>query len=166
MNFTPLNLNLTPVGRLSTNLYPLKQWQPMHKRAHAYHVNMNTVALIPIDTHLILDAIGSFNCSAVIKGIIFDWKNLFDMTWFDFANLSILSSHGSDSQEINNTTVTSDCGTCALFRLTAALTMHHSSHYWTTVPQPFVWASTLNYHRQPSHWWMARAWHCSILNHA
>jgi hypothetical protein len=52
--------------------YSFGRWgklgQPAHERAHAFHFNMALV-LLPIDTWLILDALGcSMNCSAVAEG--------------------------------------------------------------------------------------------------
>ena len=80
--------------------------QRPEERTHAFHVNMNSLNLLPIKTRLILDALGrSLNCSAVAKGLMFNWTNHFDSTWFNFAYLSILSFHGSDGREINNTTI-------------------------------------------------------------
>ena len=129
----------------------------MHERAHAFHVNMNALALLLSDTHLILDALGrSLNCSTVAEGLMFDWKNLFDTKWYDFANLSFLSFHGFDGQELNNTTVTDNPTvllpvqngpvTCVLFRSTAALPTRPLSRYQTTAPQPIA-SSTSSCHR-------------------
>jgi hypothetical protein len=86
-------------------LYPWKAGQRTEERAHAFHVNMNALNLLPIETRLILDALGrSLNCSAVAEGLMFDWTNHFDSNWVDFVNLSILSFHGSDGRERVNTT--------------------------------------------------------------
>ena len=83
--------------------------QRTEERAHTFHVNMNALNLLPIETRLILDALGrSLNCSAVAEGLMFDWTNHFDSNWFDFANLSILSFHGSDGRERVNMTMADD----------------------------------------------------------
>ena len=108
-NLTLLDLVPTQVGRQTVNLYPWKVGQRTEERAHAFHVNMNALNLLPIETRLILDALGrSLNCSAVAEGLMFDWTNHFDSAWFNFANLSILSFHGSDGRPITNTTVAGD----------------------------------------------------------
>ena len=105
-NLTLLELVPTQVGHQTVNLYPWKVGQRPEERAHVFHVNMNSLNLLPIKTRLILDALGrSLNCSAVTKGLMFDWTNHFDLTWFYFAYLSILSFHGSNSRKINNTTI-------------------------------------------------------------
>ena len=96
-NLTLLDLVPTQVGRQTVNLYPWKVGQRTEERAHAFHVNMNALNLLPIDTRLILDALGrSLNCSAVAEGLVFEWTNHFDSTWFNVAYLSILSFHESD----------------------------------------------------------------------
>ncbi len=108
-NLTLLELVPTQVGRQTVNLYPWKVGQRPEERAHAFHVNMNALNLLPIETRLILDALGrSLNCSAVAEGLMFDWTNHFDSSWFNFAYLSILSFHGSDGRPINNTTIAGD----------------------------------------------------------
>ena len=108
-NLTLLELVPTQVGRQTVNLYPWKVGQRPEESAHAFHVNMNALNLLPIETRLILDALGrSLNCSAVAEGLMFDWTNHFDSAWFNFANLSILSFHGSDGCPITNTTVAGD----------------------------------------------------------
>jgi hypothetical protein len=66
----------------------------------------STLELLPVDTRLILDAIGlQLNCSAVVKGLMFDWRNKFDTCWLNFSNLAILSFHDSTGAIINNTTL-------------------------------------------------------------
>ena len=107
MNFAPLDLVTTKVlGQLSANIYPWKPGQPTHEH-HSFHVNMNTLTLLPINASLILDALcPSLNCSAIAKGLMFDWCNLHHTRWFDFANLSILSFHNSAGRKIINMTIT------------------------------------------------------------
>ncbi len=59
-----------------------------------------------INTQIILDMIGTqLNCSAIIDGLIYDWRSNFDEAWFDFRNLAIILFHDSAGAQINNTTV-------------------------------------------------------------
>jgi hypothetical protein len=77
-NLTLLDLVPTQVGCQTVNLYPWKVGQRTEERAHAFHVNMNVLNLLPIETRLILNALGrSLNCSAVAEGLMFDWTNHF-----------------------------------------------------------------------------------------
>ncbi len=48
------------------------------------------------------------NCSAIVAGLIYNWRSTFDEAWFDFRNLAIISFHDSTSVQINNTTVSSN----------------------------------------------------------
>jgi hypothetical protein len=61
---------------------------------------------LPVDTCVILNAISlQLNCSTIVKGFMFDWRNTFNACWHDFANLAILSFHDADGAIIPNTTI-------------------------------------------------------------
>jgi hypothetical protein len=118
MAFVPCDLVTIQVGRLSANVYPKnKPGIPNFERAHAFQVIKSTLEPIPIDTRLIFDVVGmKLNCSAIVKGLMFDWKNAFDMHWFDFANLTILSFHDSKGAIISNTTIANNPGVLLLIQ--------------------------------------------------
>jgi hypothetical protein len=107
MAFIPHDLVTIQVGCLSTNVYPkvkVVSGMPNFECAHAFQVIKSALDPLSITTCLILDAIGlQLNCSAIVKGLIFDWKNAFDTHWFNFANLVILSFHNLVSTIIANT---------------------------------------------------------------
>jgi hypothetical protein len=47
---------------------------PIFECTHAFQVVKSTLEPLPVDTPLILDAIGTqLNCSAIVKGLMFDW---------------------------------------------------------------------------------------------
>jgi hypothetical protein len=95
------------VSCLSTNVYSKAKvvpGMPNFELAHAFQVIKSALDLLLITTCLILDAIGlQLNCSAIVKGLMFDWKSAFDTHWFDFANLAILSFHNLVGMIITNT---------------------------------------------------------------
>ena len=107
MSFVPRDLVSVQVGRLSVSLYPkVETGMPVFERAHAFQVNKSALEPLPIDTRLILDALGAqLNCSAIVDGLMFDWRGLFDSAWYDFNNLTIAGYHGSDGKEIKNCTI-------------------------------------------------------------
>jgi hypothetical protein len=108
MAFVPCDLITIQMGCLSANVYP-KVWPGMSnfERAHTFQVIKSTLEPLPIDTCLVLVAIGlQLNCSMIVKGLMFDWKNAFDACWFNFANLAIISFHDSSDAIIANTAVT------------------------------------------------------------
>ncbi len=80
------------MGHLSANIYPkIKLGIPSFECAHAFQVIKSALEPLSINTCLILDAIGmQLNCSTIVKGLMFDWKNAFDTRWFDFVNLTNL----------------------------------------------------------------------------
>ncbi len=108
MAFVPCDLATIQVGCLSANVYPkVEPGMPNFECAHTFQVIKSSLEPLPINTCLILDVIGlQLNCSAIVKGLMFDWKNAFDTCWFDFVNLGILSFHNSSSAIIANTTIT------------------------------------------------------------
>ncbi len=82
---------------------------PVFERAHMFQVVKSTLKPLPIDTCLILDAIGTqLYCSTIVDGLMFDWQSLFDSAWYNFCNLSIVTFHDSSSAEIKNTTTASN----------------------------------------------------------
>jgi hypothetical protein len=98
MTFVPRELVTIQVGCLTASIYP--------KIHHAFQVVKNAFEPLPIDTCIILYAIGTqLNCSAIVDGLIYDWHSMFDKEWFDFYNLAIILFHDSDGAQINNMTV-------------------------------------------------------------
>jgi len=78
---------------------------PVFQRTHAFQVNKSALEPLPIDTRMILDALGAqLNCSAIVDGLMFDWRSLFDSAWYDFNNLTIVGYHDSAGKEIKNCT--------------------------------------------------------------
>jgi hypothetical protein len=75
---------------------PLKINSGMHvfEHVHAFQVVKSALKPLPVNTRLILDAIGTqLNCSPIVNGLMYDWRSLFDAAWFDFCNLSIILYH-------------------------------------------------------------------------
>ena len=91
MSFVPRDLVTVQVGRLSVSLYPkVETGMPVFEHAHAFQVNKSALEPLPIDTRLILDVLGAqLNCSAIVDGLMLDWRGLFDSAWYDFNNLTI-----------------------------------------------------------------------------
>ena len=110
MAFVPRDLVTIQVGRYSATVYPkVESSMPVYKRAHAFQVARTALEPLPVYTRLILDALGAqLNCSSIVDGLIFDWKNSFDEHWCNFANLTIQSFHNSAGAVINNTTIAAD----------------------------------------------------------
>ncbi len=107
MSFVPPDLIRIHLGCLSANVYPkIKPGMPNFECTHAFQVIKSALKPLPIGTCLIFDVIGmQLNCSAIVEGLLFGWKNVFDMHRFDFANLTILSFHDSKGDIISNRTV-------------------------------------------------------------
>ena len=107
MTFVPRALVVVQVGRLQVSLYPvIEPSMPVFERAHAFQVAKSALETLPIDKRQILDALGAqLNCSAIVDGLMHDWRYLFDSTWFDFNQLTIVSFHNSAGNQINNTTI-------------------------------------------------------------
>jgi hypothetical protein len=79
---------------------------PVFERTHAFHVAKSALKAVPIDTHLLLDTMGTqLNCSTVANGLMHDWRGLFDTAWFNFQILAIASLHDPARTVINNITV-------------------------------------------------------------
>jgi hypothetical protein len=107
MTFVPQELVTIQVGRLSASAYPkIDSNMPIFENAHAFQVVKNVLEPLSIDTHIILDGIGmQLNCSAIVYGLIYDWRSTFDEAWFDFRNHAIISFHDYAGAQINNTTI-------------------------------------------------------------
>jgi hypothetical protein len=113
MSFVPHNLVQVQVVRLSAFVYPkIEPCMPVFERAHAFQVVKSALELLPIDTCLILNAIGTqLNCSAIVDSLMFNWQSLFDSAWYNFCNLSIVTFHDSGGAEIKTTTTTGNVAT-------------------------------------------------------
>jgi hypothetical protein len=107
VGFVPQQLVTVSVGRYQLNLYPkLSPGASLVKRAHAYHICKSALAALNIDIHVIFDALGlQLNCMATINGLVYDCTQVYKDSWFDPANLQILSFYDSAGTRINNTTI-------------------------------------------------------------
>ena len=67
MAFVPRDLVSIQVGRLYASVYPkVEPTMPIHERAHAFQVIKSTLKSLPVDTRLILEAIGTqLNCNSI-----------------------------------------------------------------------------------------------------
>ena len=112
MAFVPQDLVMIEVSRYSASVYPkVESSMPVYQRTHAFQVAQTALEPLPVDMRLILDAFGAqLNCSAIVDGLIFDWKNCFDEHWCNFANLTIQSFHNltGAGAVINNTIIAAD----------------------------------------------------------
>jgi hypothetical protein len=107
MAFVPRELVTIQVRQMSASVYPkVEPTMPIYELAHAYQVIKSMLESLPVNMHLILEAIGmQLNCNAIVDGAMFDFCSLFHKAWFDFGNLVIQSFHNSAGMVINNTTV-------------------------------------------------------------
>lgn len=81
---------------------------------------------LPVDTRLMFDVIGTqLNCSAIVDGIIYNWRNLLYDSWYDFQNLTILSFHDSAGVVANNTTMVANATTLHCPRTTGHVRFTH-----------------------------------------
>jgi hypothetical protein len=105
MTFVPRELITIQVGCLSASVYPkIDSNMPIFECAHAFQVVKNALKPLPIDTRIILNAIGmQLNCSAIVNGLIYNWRSMLDEAWFDLRNLAIILFHNSAGEQINNT---------------------------------------------------------------
>ena len=105
MSFVPPSLVLVQIGQYTDSMYPkVDSTMPKHERAYTFQVMCSAFELLPVVAQLVLDALGTqLNCSAVVKGLMFDWRSRFDDNWYDFKNLTIQSYHNSAGARINNT---------------------------------------------------------------
>ncbi len=80
MTFVLQDLVTIQVGGLSASVYPkVDPSMPVFERAHAFQVIKSALKALPIDMRLIINAVGSqLNCSAIIDGLMYYWRNLFD----------------------------------------------------------------------------------------
>ena len=82
---------------------------PIFEHAHAFQVACSAIKLLPVNTCVLLDALGTqLNCSVIVDGLMFDWRSCFDNHWGDFAHLAIQLFHNSVGAKINNTTTAAD----------------------------------------------------------
>ena len=110
MTFVPCNLVTIQVGRLSASVYPkIEPSMPVFECAHAFQLVKSALETLPVDTRLILNALGTqLNCSAIVDGMMFDWRSLFDSAWYNFCNLAIVTFHDFAGTEIKSTTNAGD----------------------------------------------------------
>jgi hypothetical protein len=110
MAFVPCDLVSIQVGRLYASVYPkVEPTMPIHERAHTFQVIKSALESLPLDTCLILEAIGmQLNCNAQVDDAMFDFCSIFDELWYDFANMVIQSFHNSAGTVIQNTTIAGD----------------------------------------------------------
>jgi hypothetical protein len=110
VGFVPKQLITVSVGRYQLNLYPkLSPGTSLVERAHAYQICKSALAALNIDIRVIFDALGlQLNCMATIDGLVYDFTQVYKDSWFDPANLQILSFHDSTGMRINNTTIAGD----------------------------------------------------------
>jgi hypothetical protein len=97
MAFVPCDLVTIQVGRTYASVYPkVELTMPIHERAHTFQVIKSALKALPMNTRLILKAIGmQLNCNAQVDGSMFDFRSMFNEAWYDFANLVIQSFHNS-----------------------------------------------------------------------
>jgi hypothetical protein len=110
MTFVPCNLVPIQVGRLSTSVYPkIEPNMPVFECVHAFQLVKSALETLPVDTRLILDALGTqLNCSANVDGLMFDWQSPFGSAWYNFCNVAIVRFHDFAGTEIKNTTNAGD----------------------------------------------------------
>ena len=74
MAFVPRDLVMIQVGRHLASVYPkVESSMPVYKHAHAFQVARTALETLPVDTRLILNALGAqLNCSAIVNELIFD----------------------------------------------------------------------------------------------
>ena len=77
MAFVPHELVTIHVGRYLATVYPkVEPSMPVYEGAHTFQVAKTALEPLPVNTRLILHAIGDqLNCSAIVDGLMFDWKN-------------------------------------------------------------------------------------------
>jgi hypothetical protein len=105
--FVPKELVSIQVGRMFASVYPkVEPTMPIYELAHAYQVIKSALEALPVDMHLILEAIGTqLNCSTIVNSTMYNFKSLFEEAWYDFGNLTIQSFHDSAGKIIRTTTV-------------------------------------------------------------
>jgi hypothetical protein len=76
--FVPQDLVTIQVGQYLATVYPnVEPSMPVYECIHAFQVARTTLEPLPVNTRLILDAIGAqSNCSAIIDSLMFDWNQL------------------------------------------------------------------------------------------
>jgi hypothetical protein len=110
MSFVPRDLVPVQLGWYTATVYPkVDSAMPVHECAHTFQVACSAFKLLPINAHLVLHALSmQLNCSAIVKGLMFNWHSRFDDNWCNFSNLTIESYHNSAGVKMNNTTTTAN----------------------------------------------------------
>jgi hypothetical protein len=111
--FAPRMLVPVNVGCSTVNLYPVinPSMQP-YKHAHAFHINKTELFSQSINLRIQLNTLGhQLNLSATVKGMIHDWLHHYNVCWFDFSQLVILSFHDKKGNQVNNTMISGDPST-------------------------------------------------------
>lgn len=116
MTFVPRPLVVVQVGRLQVSLYPVVDpSMPVFERAHAFQVVKSALEALSIDKRQLLDALGAqLNCSAIVDGLVHDWRYLFDSTWFDFTDGAVANCRQADVRFVR---ITSNVDFSSLVRL-------------------------------------------------
>ncbi len=107
MTIVPREPLTIQVGCLSASVYPkIDPGMSVFECVHAFQVVKSALEPLPVNMHLILDAIDTqLNCSTIVGGLVFYWYSLFNAAWFDFQNLSIMLYHDSAGDPIDNSTM-------------------------------------------------------------
>jgi hypothetical protein len=92
------------------NLYPVVYTaMQVHEHAHAFQINKTALSSQAIELRVMLDALGAqLNLSASVEGLIEEWLQFFQDSWFDFSLLQILSFHNDAGGQVNDTTTAAD----------------------------------------------------------
>jgi hypothetical protein len=92
------------------NLYPvIDTTMLVHERAHTFQINKTALSLQALNLRVMLDALGAqLTLSASVKGMIKEWLQFFQDSWFDFSLLQILSFHNDADGQVNDTTTVAD----------------------------------------------------------
>ena len=104
--FAPQVLVPVLIGCMTVNLYPIvNHTMVVHKRAHTFQINKTALASQALNLRIMLDELGvHLNLSASVKGMIEEWLQFFQDSWFTFQLLQILSFHNKTGGQVNNTT--------------------------------------------------------------
>jgi hypothetical protein len=94
------------IWRKTVNLYPIVNTTMLvHNHARAFQINKTALLLQALELPVMLDALGAqLNLSASVEGMIKEWLQFFQDSWFNFSLLQILSFHNDAGGQVNNTT--------------------------------------------------------------
>lgn len=108
--FTPKELVQVKSGKYTFHLYPrVETSMPSHERAHAFHVNYNTLTQQHVDKRTMIDVFGNqLNIVATVTGCRAEFMRHFDVNAWNFQNLEIISFHNSAGTAIPDATVDGD----------------------------------------------------------